>query len=158
MVPEVPVVDPLVVAGFAGDPDRSSFELEPAQWFAIERLIFAYSYNWDSRQPGATAELFTSDAELGFFLNGAAQPTNRTLGRDRILEEMAARANVLKRWRIEQLPDHPEPRAVRTGYYKSWCVETPSGWRFQKRETHLSGVFHPKEIYPDHRSDAAHRR
>jgi hypothetical protein len=47
----------------------------------------------------------------------------------------------------QQLPDHPAPIAVQTGYYRSWCVETDAGWRFRRRETHMSGVFHPKQLY-----------
>ena len=30
----------------------------------------------------------------------------------------------------------------------SWCVETHRGWRFRRRETHMSGIFHPKKVYP----------
>jgi SnoaL-like domain len=176
----VPVVDPLRIAAFAGsvDPDVNNDE---SRNLAIERLIFAYSYAWDARQPEATAALFTEDAVVDFYLAGASEPTHSTIGRARLLEEMETRTDYLKRYRVEtrhlmtntvarvvasdgvevmttamiywqQLPEHPTPRAVQTGYYKSWCVETESGWRFQRREAHLSGVFRPEQIFSGRQS------
>lgn len=177
MSSEIPIVDPLAVADYSGDPESASQSgLDWPSWRAVENLIHAYSYNWDARQPEATAQLFTDDAEVGFFLDGATEPTHSSEGRDDLLSGMQARTEMLKRWRIEtrhlmtmsvpgpiddgalqvmttaviywqQLPEHPQPLAAQTGYYKSWCVETDSGWRFRKRQSHLSGVFHPKAVY-----------
>ncbi len=171
----MPVVNPLLVAPFAGDP-RSGAGVSAEQRHAVESLIYAYSYNWDSRDAIATASLFSEDADVAFFLNGAADASDRTTGRDRLVETMTARTEMLKRWRVEtrhlmlntvfgptedglvqamttavifwqQLPDHPVPRSVQTGYYRSWCIETDQGWRFRRRETHMSGDFHPKHFY-----------
>jgi SnoaL-like domain len=176
----IPVVDALNIAAFAG---RLDADVMSDQWHnsAVERLIFAYSYAWDSRQPAATAALFTEDAVVDFYLAGASEPTHSTVGRARLLEDMETRTDFLKRYRVEtrhlmtntvartmasdvveamttamiywqQLPEHPTPQPVQTGYYKSWCTETKLGWRFQRREVHLSGVFHPKQIYTERRS------
>ncbi|MCP5026593.1 MAG: hypothetical protein GY929_09945 [Actinomycetia bacterium] len=170
------VINPLAIASWVGDVGLGGGEPGDVALREVERLIFAYSYNWDSRDAQATALLFTESAEVGFFLDGAEPATHRTVGRDQLVEEMVARTEMLKRWRVEtrhlmmntvfgpsadgmveamttavifwqQRPDHPAPQAVQTGYYRSWCVPTDLGWRFQRRETHMSGVFHPKLLY-----------
>lgn len=172
---QVPAINPLSIAPFAGDPGSGASVGLPER-SAVESLIFAYSYNWDSRDALGTASLFAEDAEVAFFLNGASEPSDLTVGRDRLAETMATRTAMLKRWHVEtrhlmlntlfgpaednlvqamttavifwqQLPDHPVPLSVQTGYYRSWCVETDEGWRFQRRETHMSGDFHPKHFY-----------
>ncbi len=172
---EVPAINPLSIAPYSGDPAAGN-EVTEAQRNAIESLIFSYSYNWDSRDAIATASLFAEEAEVAFFLNGATEASDRSVGRGRLAEAMSARTEMLKRWRVEtrhlmmnttfgpprdgdiqaittavvfwqQLPEHPTPVAVQTGYYRSWCVETETGWCFRRRETHMSGVFHPKHIY-----------
>jgi hypothetical protein len=178
---DVPQIKPLAVAAYASNP---STDADPADQRAVEQLIHSYSYAWDDRDPDATAALFTDNAELSFFVNGAREPTHRTIGHHAILEGMTARAAMLSRWRIEtrhlmlntvfgptesgavqamttaviywqQLPSYPQPLAVQTGYYKSWCVQTGERWRFWRRETHLSGVFHPREIYDNSAPEAA---
>ena len=172
---QTPVISPLSIASFAGDPG-AGVDVGEADRNAVESLIFAYSYNWDSRDAVGTASLFADDAEVAFFLNGDTEASDRTVGRDRLTETMTARTKMLKRWRVEtrhlmmntvfgpvendqvqamttavifwqQLPDHPMPMSVQTGYYRSWCVETEHGWRFRKRETHMSGTFHPRHLY-----------
>lgn len=174
---ESPVISALDVAPYAGTVEPGGAVADEADRHAIEQLIFAYSYNWDSRDPVGTASLFTDDADVAFFLDGATEATHRSLGRQQLVAGMAARAEMLQRWCVEtrhlmmntvfgpadedmvqamttavifwqQLPDHPAPVAVQTGYYRSWCVETDTGWRFRRRETHMSGVFHPKLLYP----------
>jgi hypothetical protein len=176
-VSDVPVINPLVVAPFAGRPDVGlQADVSESDRRAVERLIFTYSYNWDSRDAAATAELFTETADVSFFTDGSVEAASRTIGREQLLEGMTVRTAMLKRWRVEtrhlmmntvfgpseddlvhavttavifwqQLPDHPKPVAVQTGYYRSCCIKTESGWRFQRRETHLSGVFHPRQLY-----------
>ncbi|MBT5140523.1 MAG: nuclear transport factor 2 family protein [Acidimicrobiaceae bacterium] len=170
---EAPQINPLAIATYATDPLIGA---DCAGRQAVAQLIHTYSYAWDSRDTHATASLFTEDAELAFFVNGTKQPTQKTVGRESILEGMSARSTMLKRWQIEtrhlmlntvfgpiendaiqaittaviywqQLPAHPQPIAVQTGYYKSWCVETSDGWLFQRRATFLSGIFHPRELY-----------
>lgn len=170
---EAPQIKPLAIAAYAADPLMGA---DCAGRLAVEQLIYSYSYAWDSREAQATASLFSEDAELAFFVNGAREPTQQTIGRESILEGMSARTTMLKRWQIEtrhlmlntvfgptedgaiqamttaviywqQLPAHPQPVAVQTGYYKSWCVETSDGWLFRRRATHLSGIFHPRELY-----------
>ncbi len=172
---QIPVINPLSIAPFAGDPG-SGAEDSPTERHAVESLIYTYSYNWDSRDAMGTASLFTEDADVKFFLNGATEPSDHTVGRDNLAETMTMRTEMLKRWQVEtrhlmlntvfgptqngevqamttavifwqQLPDHPTPLAVQTGYYRSWCVETDQGWRFRRRETHMSGDFHPKHFY-----------
>lgn len=181
----MPVINPLVIAPFAGDPAAGLDDvLTDSDRRAIERLVFAYSYHWDSRHPDGTAALFTEDAEVAFFTDGATEPKNLTVGRDKLLKGMTSRTEMLKRWRIEtrhlmtmttfapvsavaagddalvelvttaviywqQLPEHPAPIAVQTGYYKSWCIETDAGWRFRRREAHLAGVNHPRDVFPE---------
>lgn len=175
VVSQVPAISPLSIAPFSGDA-RSGVGVGEIERDAVESLIFSYSYNWDSRDALGTASLFTPDAEVAFFLNGATEASDRTVGRDQLAKTMITRTEMLKRWRVEtrhlmvntrfgpiqegsiqaittavvfwqQLPDHPAPLAVQTGYYRSWCVETKAGWRFGRRETHMSGVFHPKHLY-----------
>jgi hypothetical protein len=173
----MPVIRPLLVAPFAGVPDVGlEADVAESDRSAIEQLIFTYSYTWDNRDAEATAALFTKDAGVAFFVDGSVEAMSRTVGRDELLEGMTARTEMLKRWKIEtrhlmlntvfgpgedgvvqamttavifwqQLPDHPAPTPVQTGYYRSWCVESGGGWRFQRRETHLSGVFHPKQLF-----------
>ncbi len=173
----VPAINPLSLAPFAGNPALGlDTDIPQASRNAIERLIFTYSYNWDSRSPEATASLFTETANVAFFLDGATKPMDRSLDRESLLQSMTLRTDMLKRWQVEtrhlmtntvfgpaednqvqamttavifwqQLPDHPAPTAVQTGYYKSWCVETDKGWLFQRRETHMSGIFHPKHLF-----------
>jgi uncharacterized protein (TIGR02246 family) len=170
---EAPQINPLTIAPYAADPLIGA---DCASRQAVEQMIHNYSYAWDSRDAHATASLFTEDAELTFFVNGTKEPTQQTVGRESILEGMSARTTMLKRWQIEtrhlmlntvfgpiengaiqamttaviywqQLPAHPQPVAVQTGYYKSFCVETADGWLFQRRATYLSGIFHPRELY-----------
>ena len=163
----MPVINPLAIADYAAHAVRGSGgDVTDVQRNGVERLIFTYSYAWDSRDPAATAALFVDDAVVDFFLDGAAEPTHRTVGRERLLDGMIGRNEMLNRWQIEtrhlmlntvfgpvedeavqavstamiywqQLPGHPAPLAVQTGYYKSWCIETD-----------LAGVMHPREIYP----------
>ncbi|MCP3935743.1 MAG: nuclear transport factor 2 family protein [Actinomycetia bacterium] len=143
----------------------------------VERLIFVYSYCWDGRDPEATAALFTDDAVVEFYLDGAAEATHGTVGREALLEGMVKRTKMLELWRIEtrhlmmntvfgpthddglvqavstamifwqRLPEDPRPLPIQTGYYRSWCVDTPEGWRFRRRETHMLGIFHPRFVY-----------
>jgi hypothetical protein len=172
---QIPAIRPLSIASYSGDAGAGA-GVADAERNAVESLLFAYSYNWDSRDANATASLFTEDADVAFFLNGAVEATHQTVGRARLVETMTARTEMLKRWRVEtrhlmtntvfgpteggevqamstavifwqQLPDHPAPQAVQTGYYRSWCVETEAGWQFRRRETHMSGVFHPKQLF-----------
>jgi hypothetical protein len=174
-MPDIPVINPLLVAPYTGDPDLS-IDIDETDRHAVERLIYAYSYNWDSRNAEATADLFAEDAEMIFFIGGAAEPSITTQGRQVILEGMVARTGLLRKWRVEtrhlmmnntfgpieddliqvtstavifwqQLPDHPQPVAVQTGYYRSWCSRSVGGWRFQRRETHLSGLTHPRQLF-----------
>jgi hypothetical protein len=164
---QVPVVNSMAVAPYAVEANRAS----------VEGLIAAYSYAWDSRDAQATAALFTEDASLAFFLNGATEATAASTSREMMLKGMIQRTEMFKRWRIEtrhlmvntvfgpttdageiqtistamiywqQLPDQVAPIAVQTGYYKSWCVQSDDGWLFSRRETHISGVMHPRELY-----------
>ena len=171
----VPVINPATLADFVVDPDAGLDIAQPAR-DAIERLIHTYSYNWDSRDAEATASLFVDTAEVSIFLDGSTEPIDHTVGRDPLQRTMVKRTEMLKRWRVEtrhlmlntvfgpaendevqamttavifwqQLPDHPAPIPVQTGYYRSWCTETDQGWRFRRRETHMSGVFHPKQLF-----------
>ena len=172
---DMPVIRPLSIASFCGDAG-AGVEIGEAEQRAVQSLIFSYSYNWDSRDATATASLFAEDAEVAFFLNGAIEPSDRTVGREQLAKAMTARTAMLKRWQVEtrhlmmntvfgppldggiqamttavifwqQLPDHPKPVSVQTGYYLSLCTPTEQGWRFRRRETHMSGVFHPKHLY-----------
>ena len=171
----LPVINPAALATFVADPSAGLDIARPAR-DAIERLIHTYSYNWDSRDANATAALFVDTAEVSFFLDGNTEPIDHTVGRDPLRQAMVKRTDLLKRWRVEtrhlmlstvfgptendevqamttavifwqQLPDHPAPIPVQTGYYRSWCAETDQGWRFRRRETHMSGVFHPKHLF-----------
>ncbi len=171
----VPVIQLDALTTFVGDPTAGLDIAKPTR-DAIERLINTYSYTWDSRDPDATASLFVETAEVSFFLDGSIEPVDHTVGRGPLRQAMVKRTDLLKRWKVEtrhlmlntvfgpmdndevqamttavifwqQLPDHPAPIPVQTGYYKSWCTETDQGWRFRKRQTHMSGVFHPKHLF-----------
>lgn len=180
------MVNPLTVAPFAAwpgpaDPGRGSAPnarwVSPETQQAVERLVHAYAYAWDGRDPGATADLFTDTGAMSFYLNGSTTPTHHAQGRYRLLDDLVARSGMLNRWRIEtrhlmlntvcsatsdgaveamttamifwqRLPEHPAPTPVQTGYYRSRCVEAGGAWRFQRREAHLAGIFHPEDLYP----------
>jgi hypothetical protein len=63
---QIPLINPLSIARFSGDPG-AGFEVGEAERNAVESLIFSYSYNWDSREVIGTASLFTEDADVAFF-------------------------------------------------------------------------------------------
>lgn len=174
---KVPLVDPSTISPYVlRAPEWQAVGPEPAVRAALDQLIHAYSYAWDARQPKETAALFTEDADVSFFLNGAAEATHRTVGRTKLFEEMSARTAMLKKWRIEtrhfmahnlygpddgdmiqvttmamiywqRMPEHPQPQPVQTGFYKSWISLKGNSPRFSKRETHMTGVFHPREVF-----------
>lgn len=177
---EVPLVDPGAIADYSIAPIAwAGATPEAGAWALVEQLLYAYSYAWDARLPEETAALFTEDAEVSFFLDGATSPTHLTSGRANLLKEMRARTDLLKRWKIEtrhimsnhlygptendqiqvmttamiywqQMPDHPQPQPVQTGYYKSWVDLAGDTPKFSRRETHMTGVFHPRQVYGDH--------
>lgn len=94
---QIPEISPLSIASWAGDSDLDpGVEASEAERAAVERLIFAYSYNWDARDAEATASLFAEDASVAFFLDGAAEASHRTVAKSKLLEEMTARTEMFE--------------------------------------------------------------
>ena len=162
---EAPQIKPLGIAAYAAEPLIGA---DCAGRLAVEQLIYSYSYVWDSREAQATASLFTQDAKLDFYVNGANEPTQQTVGRESILEGMSARTRTLMRWQVEtrhlmlntvfgptedgaiqamttsviywqQLPAHPQPAGYSNGGTPtSQASSTPESYTTSRRWRHPS--------------------
>ena len=142
----------------------------------IVDLITTYSFAWDAADADAFADLFVDDATCLFYLNGEISPSTELHGKERmgkaaveragffkkiglttkhfmpnsVIEEIdAAKAQVKTQALItwQMLATDPVPRPVQAGYYDSIVSKTSDGWKFERREVRLNGVFSVKEVY-----------
>lgn len=142
----------------------------------IADFITKYTFAWDSADADAFADLFVDDATCLFYLNGEVGPSTELHGKERMRKAAVDRAGFFKKIGLTtkhfmpnsvidlidavkaqvttqalitwQMPaTDPIPRPVQAGYYESIVVKTPDGWKFERREVRLNGVFNVKEVY-----------
>lgn len=139
-------------------------------------LIAQYSFAWDAADADGFASLFVDDATCVFYLNGEANPSSELHGKERMRRAAVERAGYFKKIGLTtkhfmpntvisevdavtvqvrtqalitwQMPaTDPVPRPVQAGYYDSVVAKTPQGWKFERREVRLNGVFNVKQVY-----------
>jgi hypothetical protein len=133
---------------------------------AILELIANYAYMWDGKDVDGFGALFTEDAVMERYYNGESTPVRRGETRARIrsvaVESFAGRLEGVQTrhhqnstvlievhtdWArgktmflvTHQRADEATPRLMVSGVYQDTFVKTADGWRFGRRELHLTG-------------------